>query len=441
VGATTVQANWSAIGITAGSYIRLQEGGVDVARGNSDPTQCNVAGPCRGEIVRVLSVSGTTATIDTSVQTIPGVHLDFHHDSPASLGCASPYTACPDANAATVAAVTRVVSGVTIRGINLDGAGIGTTTRGLFVGSVVNSNFQNIVSKSFSGSAVEEAYGYNNSYTSITISHSGGSGGGNQASFRMNYHGHLQVNGVTVTQPNASGFGPQFGSGADGLYQNISSDGTGICNGCARPFKVHAETYSVFENITVTNPPLGDNGITIEYYNMHDTFNHPVVRGAQSTGAIVLFGNNDQYNTFNDVDLQNPLNASEFNFGQGVNPSTDWHNTIHGGTVMGHNDSQNGAIFSDADYLTVDGVHFVKNPAGTAHVGLWMNGAHGLFCNNTFDPGSFQAGYDIYAPAATNGGNGNTTPDGTTPALPSATCPTQAPSPPVPPSGLVATVH
>jgi len=66
---TTFSANFANIGgLNAGDYVFLQEGGrdysTDTAPGHD--TGCDVSG-CRGEILKIASVSGNTATVATAL--------------------------------------------------------------------------------------------------------------------------------------------------------------------------------------------------------------------------------------------------------------------------------------------------------------------------------------------------------------------------------------
>src|SRR4029077_3238903 len=62
-GDTTFQANLSAIGAGVGDYVFLEE---TVSTSDTSHTSCGGSG-CRGEILKVTGINGSTATVETAV--------------------------------------------------------------------------------------------------------------------------------------------------------------------------------------------------------------------------------------------------------------------------------------------------------------------------------------------------------------------------------------
>src|SRR6267142_2127222 len=98
----------SLLGVTAGDYVRLQQGGKDYSTDTAPghDTGCDMTG-CRGEVVKVASVSGNTITVTTAL-----------HDS---------YD--PAVNGAVAQKILNPLTGITVQNITFDGNG--TNTYGL----------------------------------------------------------------------------------------------------------------------------------------------------------------------------------------------------------------------------------------------------------------------------------------------------------------------
>src|SRR5467141_2725551 len=56
----------SGLGVAPGDYVRLQEGGSAPSGATDSPTSCDTSG-CRGELLKVASVSGNTITVNTAL--------------------------------------------------------------------------------------------------------------------------------------------------------------------------------------------------------------------------------------------------------------------------------------------------------------------------------------------------------------------------------------
>src|SRR5213594_1023631 len=89
----------SSLGVAAGDYVYLHQGGKDSSMGSGD-TGCDPSG-CRGEVLKVASVSGNTITVTTAL-----------HD-----------TYIPSVNAATAQKILSPVTGLTVKNITFDGNG------------------------------------------------------------------------------------------------------------------------------------------------------------------------------------------------------------------------------------------------------------------------------------------------------------------------------
>jgi len=421
-GSTTFQANFGAIGgVSAGDYVEVHQGGVDgnaSGGGATGPTGCDISG-CRGEVVKIASVSGTTATIDTSVQTVLGLHDTYN----------------PTQNAAVVEKIMTPLDSFTIQNITLDGSS--TVSQGLYYVGVVNSTASYATTQNFVDAGIEAFYGYNNSYNNITLT---AAGSGGRCAFDLTEMGHITINNVTATNLNTNGFGFCINTISDSAFSNIALSKSGV-PGTGRGAKWTAARYVVADNLKISNFGKGYNGLDVVYYSSHNTWNNCDIENNDTTG-IDMFGNYNQYNLFNNCTLKGNTDVQFLQGKSALGLYNDSYNTITGGTIIGPHDTSNGALFIHSDNFTITNVNFPKNSAGSAHVGIWVFGTRGCFANNSFDSGAFGPGYDIYTDpnaGTENGGQGNVTPDGTTPSpLPSGSCSgTKTP----PPTGLTATVR
>src|SRR5205823_11571059 len=129
----------SSLGVSTGDYVLLQQGGKESSGGSSD-TGCDPVG-CRGELVKVASVSGNTVTVTTAL-----------HD-----------TYNPSVNSATAQKLLNTLTGITVKNITFDGSGGPNTgvVYGLRTIGVVDSTFTGVTSKNVQGSGVISYAGFN----------------------------------------------------------------------------------------------------------------------------------------------------------------------------------------------------------------------------------------------------------------------------------------
>jgi len=197
-----------------------------------------------------------------------------------------------------------------------------------------------------------------------------------------------------------------FKQSADGLLSNITVDKSGTAAG--RPFKTDGARYNTFNNLTVKNGPSGFNGLSIEYYSSHNTFNSPIVQNNQSCSGcggagVNMFGNYNQYNTFNTPTITGNGNLQFYQYG--VAQFADAHTTINGGTIgAGVNTGGNRVISLSGDSPYVHDV-MISGPGGPG-IGMFSPTANGCINNNTFMGGT-ALGSAISSNSSTNVGSGN----------------------------------
>ncbi len=427
VGDTTFQANLAAIGLVSGDYAFLEEGGVDVARSLTDPLGCSAAVPCRGEIVHIASVSGTTATIDTSVQTVPGLHFDYNFQTPSSIGCSSPFTSCPNANGAHVYKLKSPKTGVTIQNITLDGA-LTTNAVGIYLDNAVNITLSGVTVQNFALSGIFLSRTYNASLQNVRVSASGADGGWAAIEFKIG--GHSQVDGVVLTNMRARSWPFFLGGSADNTVTNLEVQGGNVVT--SRLFNLGAISYSTFDSINVhdSGPDNIDNGVSLQYYAQHLTFNSCRVVNTGSSGGIIGFGNDNSFNTFNNCTATGSKGWQIAN--AGLN-DTNW--TISGGTYA------NSIGGNDIIHLSGNSGHYIHDAsiAGPGNTGINLNTAtNSCSDNNSFVGGSgLSAG--IFTSSSTVVGAGNIL-NGFSTNLTEGACGSDATAPAAP-TGLTATVH
>jgi len=412
-------------GLNAGDYILLQQGGADystdTAPGHNTPTShslptpgdaCDISG-CRGEVVEVASVSGNVVTVTTAL-----------HD-----------TYNPSLYDAYGEKLLNVVSGISVHDLAITGSG--TVDNGINLKNVVQSSFTNLTVSNFAGSGIFGRDGFGNSFSQITSTAVGaGSGPPLGSGFQLVEQGQVTVNGLSLSNLNSGGFGMAVVTIADSTFTNVSIDKGGV--GTGRVLKTIATTSTTWNSLTVKGGVAGYNGINLEYFTSHNTFNNCDVEN-DNTEGVDMFGNNNQFNTFNTCTMKSSTAVQFYQGASALGNHNDSNTTITGGTVIGQHDASNGAIIINSANSSVTSVAFPVNPAGAAHVGVWIFGSGGCYSNNNFTAGAFGPGLDIYVDPSAGGGNvgsGNTAPDGMT-GLGNANCVTVL----SPPSGLVATVQ
>jgi hypothetical protein len=381
----------SSLGVTAGDYVRLQQGGQDSSTGSGN-TGCDPSG-CRGEVLKVASVSGNTVTVTTAL-----------HD-----------TFNPSLNAATAQKILSPLTGVTVKNITFDGNG--SNVYGLAVAGVAESTVSGVTSRNVQGSALLNRGDFNVAWSNITVTGAGSAQCGSAVWFEN--QGKLSVNEMTVSNenPGASGtgclyngaFGFELIASADNTIGNLTVDASGAYG---RPFKTTAARYNTFNSPTVKNGVQNYNGISLEYYSSHNTYNNCVVtNNGAGTGTgngnagINTFGNFNQYNTFNNCTVTGNGNVQVLvNDFDALRLGQDSNNTFSGGTFTGTN--------SVTPVIEIGGANvYVKGAtiSGPGSSGIQLDssyGTNGCINNNTFTAGTGM-GAAINSGSSTNIGLGN----------------------------------
>ena len=394
----TFTGNFSSIGLAPGDYISISQGGVggNTSGGlqNSSATQCDVSG-CRGEMLKIASVSGSTATVTTA----------FHDNyDPANI---TPGGASPSNIGLGITKFTNIVAGVNIHDLAFDGSGTSHTS--ILAFGVADLTVSNISAKNFTGHGMYPQFNFNTTWTNINLTMDGCD------DFGISFFGggHNTVNGLTSSGGNGAWCGGSGGSNglgvkqtADSHFSNIVVDKAGTSGG--RPMKLSGARYNTFDNLTVKNGPSGFNGVSVEYYSSHNTFNSPIIQGNQSCNGcggagVTMFGNYNQYNTFNTPTITGNGNLQFYQYG--VAQFTDSHTTISGGTIgAGVNTGGNAVISLSSDSSYAHGVT-INGPGGPG-IGMSSPTANSCFNNNTFGAGT-GLGSAISSNSSTNVGLGN----------------------------------
>lgn len=158
----------SSLGVNAGDYVYVCQGGSDgssATRGQSCPPSagnqiCDLSG-CRGEVLKVASVSGNTVTVTTAL-----------HD-----------TYDPTANSAVAQKILNPLTGITVKNITFDGTG--TNTYGLTLAGVAYSTVTGVITRDVLGAAILGRGDFNVAWSNITISRAGSEDCGAAAHFEQ----------------------------------------------------------------------------------------------------------------------------------------------------------------------------------------------------------------------------------------------------------------
>jgi len=380
----------SSLGVAAGDYVRLQQGGKDSSGGSGD-TGCDPSG-CRGELLKVASVSGNTVTVTTAL-----------HD-----------TYSPSVNGATAQKVLSPLTGITVKNITFDGSG--SNVYGLAIAGVADSTISGVTARNVQGAALLNHADFNVAWSNITITGAGSAQCGDAVWFEN--QGNLSVNGMSVSNenPGASGTGclynGAFGFGiiasANGILTNVTVDAAGAYG---RPFKTTSTRWTTFNSLTVKNGVQAYNGLSLEYYSSHNTFNNCVVtNNGAGTGTgtgnagINSFGNFNQYNTFNNCTVTGNGNiqfyASSYD---ALRLGQDSNVTINGGTYAGSS-SIEPVIYIQGTNPTV--TNATIKGSGAQGIAVDYNAANGCINNNTFTPAT-GLGSAINSNSSSNIGLGN----------------------------------
>jgi hypothetical protein len=362
----------SSLGVAAGDYIRLQQGGKDSSNGSGD-TGCDPSG-CRGEVLKVASVSSNTITVTTAL-----------HD-----------TYNPSVNGATAQKILSPLTGMTVKNITFDGNG--SNVYGLEIAGVAESSVTGITSRNVQGSALLNRGDFNVAWSNITVTSAGSAQCGSAVWFEN--QGNLSVNGLSISNENqgASGtgclyngaFGFELIASANSTITNLSVDAAGAYG---RPFKTTAARYNTFNSPTVKNGVQAYNGISLEYYSSHNTYNTcTVTNNGAGTGTgtgnagIITFGNFNQYNSFNNCTVSGNGNVQFYISGyDALRLAQDTHNTVSGGTFTGSNSVQ-AVLLIEGDGTYINGA--IINGPGAQGIYLDTQASNACVNNNTFTLGS-----------------------------------------------------
>jgi hypothetical protein len=432
----------SSLGASVGSYVFLQEGGKASSTGSTDQ-QCDPAG-CRGEVVKITGVSGNTYTVETMLH-------DTYIPSPGYKMSKSGSCSATSGNCATAYPISGMLSGVTIQNISFNGNGGENSgvTYGMEINDLANSTISGLTVRNVQGAAIVSSVLYGNNWSNITITRAGSGGCGAALTLALEANDTWNTASLSSLNPGAPGsgcetdgsFGFEPASGvANNTYNSISVDSAGTSGG--RPVKLDAARWNTFNNLKVENGCCGFNGMSLEYYSSHNTFNSCIVmnNGGNGTGngsaGINVFANNNESNTFSNCTVSGNGNV-QFVTG---NPDTlgavaNSNNMIIGGTYVGSNSIESVIIIGEPNSL-------IQNAtiSGPGVPGLSLNSYASNACvnSNTFSAGSGLTGA-ISSANSTNVGSGNVL-NGYSSDLVSGVCGGNG-NRPSPPAGLTATVQ
>jgi hypothetical protein len=380
----------SSLGVAAGEYVRVQEGGMDYSTDTSPghDTGCDVGG-CRGELLKVASVSGNTVTVTTAL-----------HD-----------TYNPSVNAATAQKLLTLLKGVTVKNITFDGNG--SNVYGLAISGVADSTVTGVTSKNVRGSAFLNRGDFNVVWSNITVTGAGSAACGSSVWFEN--QGNLSVNGMSISNENPGTGAGCLGNGAFGFSLHGSANSTitnltvDAAGAYGRPLKTISAKYNTFNSLTVKNGVSFNNGISLEYYSSHNTFNNCIVtnNGASAgtmngNAGINLFGNFNQFNTFSNCTVTGNGNVQFFvSNSDALRLGQDSDTTINGGTYTGSNSVEPAILISGTNAKVVSATISGPGPQGQN-----LNSTNACVNSNTFVAGTGLAS-GIWSGNSTNIGSGN----------------------------------
>lgn len=365
----------SSPGVSPGDYVYLCQGGADGSASpgaSCPPTGTNGIcdpGGCRGEVLKVASISGNTVTVTTAL-----------HDT---------YDPAPGVSA-VAQKINGPLSGITVKNITLDGNN--SNAYGLVMAGVVYSTVSGVTVTQVQGAGVVGGGNFNVAWNNITVTRAGSSDCGAASHFEQ--QGNLSVNGLSISQENqqnrlgsgtcfinAGAFGFNLSGSANSTITNLSVDATGAYG---RPFKFAAARWNTLNSVTVQNGSLiDDNGVTIEYYSSHNNFNDCVVTNNGTSGigtgnaGINLFGDYNQYNIFNNCTVTGNGNAQFYDsYYDRLGSGTDSNNSVVGGTYTSMQNTSGtplAVVILEAPYDTVSGA----TVSGPGTYGIGMAGPRG----------------------------------------------------------------
>jgi hypothetical protein len=406
---TTFSANFASLGgLNPGDYVFLTEGGKDYSTdsGSGNNTGCDISG-CRGEVLKIASVSGNAATVATV--------LHFPYD--------------PVINNATVQKLIGGTDGAYVHDLKFDGGPTLALQNGLYMKGVTNSTVANVTVTNFLAEGAISYLAYNLAWNNITITNSGNYNFGNGYMFVLVQQGNASINGMSLTSsPGSNAFGFSLHTTANGTFTNITADKAN--SGTGRTCKIHASAYNTFNGLTCKNGSGAYNGIIFNYYSSHNTFNNCVIidnAGGIGSGnaGINFFGNFNRYNTFNNCTVTGNGNVQVFdNYYDALRLGADSNNSFIGGTYSGTN-SAVPVFILEAPNDTVSGATI----NGPGPMGIQMDAASGAapgapnacINNNTFAAGTGLSGA-VSAAFSSDIGSGNIL-NGLSSNLTAGTCP------------------
>jgi hypothetical protein len=288
------------------------------------------------------------------------------------------------------------VTGITVKNITFEG------TQALFYGfgmiGVVESQVRGVTARNVQGAALYSNSSFNLSYSNITVTQAGSAQCGSAVSFLNG--ANMTVNGMSISNENPGAPGGCVANGAFGFglwgaitnstFTSVTVDAAGAYG---RPFKTISARWNTFNSLTVKNGVQAYNGISLEYYSSHNTFNNCVVtNNGAGTGTgtgnagINSFGNFNQFNTFNNCTVSGNGNLQFYvSSYDALRLGQDSYVTINGGTFTGTN-SVEPVIYIEGANPTVIGATI--NGAGSEGVALDYNAANGCLNTNIFLAGS-----------------------------------------------------
>lgn len=346
--------------------------------------------------MKVAAVSGNTVSVTTAL-----------HD-----------TYDPVANIAKAQKILSPLTGITVQNITFDGTA--SNVYGLVLAGVAESTVSGVTSKNLQGAAIWSTGAFNVSYSNINVTAAGSEQCGGAVFLQS--QGNVSVNGMSMSglNPGSPGtgclghgaFGLEYMGSANGTITNLAIDATGSAG---RPFKTTAARWNTFNSPVVEkgnlNYPTYDNGVSMEYYSSHNTFNSCIVmnNGQAATGTgnagINLFGNYNQYNKFNNCTVSGNGNIQFLDqYGSDVGHQTDSHNTVNGGSYTGTNASEP-VIGVQADSTSITGA-MLAGPGGSPGPsnpwGIYLDTQASNACVNN---STFTISSGLYGAISANGVN------------------------------------
>ena len=411
---TTSFTTVSSLGVSAGDFVLMQQGGQDYSTDTAPghPANCDPTTACRGEVLQVQSVSGNTVTVTTMLH-------DTYVPSSGSVINNSVCSPTPSSgNCASAQKMLNPVSDVTVQNITFDGNS--TVDYGFEINGAVNSTISGVTGKNTVGSALQSWGAFGLTWNNITVTAAGSENCGTAVQFLD--QGNFSVNTMSLSSLNpgqTSGYTGCLGDGAFGMETDAAANGTfnhltvNAAGAYGRPLKLTASRYLTFNSLTTENNAWSTNGFILNWWSSHNVFNNCNILNngvgtspGQGQAGINSFGNYNQYNTFNGCTVTGNANVQILiNNHDALLLGQDSNDTITGNTI-----------------------------GGSGTYGLLVNASDACISNNTFQPG---LSYGISVEGSGNIGSGNTM-NSNSSNLTAGSCGGGAPTPP---SGLTAAVQ